>query len=149
MKISVDLNVFEELTHDSKPLWGNMTAQHMIEHLISAVQSSNTKIVFEDCMNPPEKFPLLKRFLLSNRSMPKDFVNTVIGKGLKLLRNSSLEKAKSELLNEPDDFYKYFKEHSEAKLLNPTFGPLNYEEWIAFHNKHFTHHLTQFGLIKD
>jgi oxepin-CoA hydrolase / 3-oxo-5,6-dehydrosuberyl-CoA semialdehyde dehydrogenase len=149
MKINIDLNLLEELTSDIKPLWGNMTAQHMVEHLSLAVKSSNTKIIFKECMNPPEKFSLLNRILLSKRPLPRDFVNTVIGKGLKPLRLNNLEMAKAELLTELNEFYKYFKENFDAKLLNATFGPLNFEEWIVFHNKHFTHHFTQFGLIKE
>jgi oxepin-CoA hydrolase/3-oxo-5,6-dehydrosuberyl-CoA semialdehyde dehydrogenase len=124
-----------------------MSAQHMVEHLILAVQSSNGNFILNEFITPPEKLNVMKRFLLSNRPLPKNFTNTIIGEGLKPLIYSNLEIAKHKLLEEINNFEEYFKKNSEAKPINATFGPLNYKEWIAFHNKHFTHHLTQFGLI--
>jgi len=149
MKINIDINLLEELTADSKPLWGKMTAQHMIEHVCAAVKGSNGKITFKDCMNPPEKYPLLKRFLIGNRELPKNFVNTVIGEGLKPLQNKNFEEAKRELIEEVDCFYNFFNDAESLRVMNPTFGPLNYEEWIVFHTKHFTHHFSQFGLMGE
>ena len=32
------LNILKNLAKDAKPLWGKMTPQHMIEHLILAVK---------------------------------------------------------------------------------------------------------------
>ncbi len=145
--IDIDLSILNKLLEQTKPHWGGMSPQHMVEHLSAAVKMSNGKIVFTECMNPPEKHPILKRFLMSNRPMPKDFVNTVVGKGLKPLINNSLKEAKQELIKELSNFEKYFNENPKALPLNPTFGPLNFEEWKVFHNKHFTHHFTQFGLL--
>jgi oxepin-CoA hydrolase/3-oxo-5,6-dehydrosuberyl-CoA semialdehyde dehydrogenase len=62
---------------------------------------------------------------------------------------SDLERAKKKFFEEINNFEEYFKENPEIKPINATFGPLNYEEWVAFHNKHFTHHFTQFGLIEE
>jgi hypothetical protein len=45
-----------------------------------------------------------------------------------------------------EDYYDYFEENPDSIFINPTFGPLNKEEWERFHIKHLTHHLTQFGL---
>jgi len=141
--------LLKSLNKDSLPLWGKMTSQHMIEHLILAVQLSNGKHIINECINPPEKYPLLKRILHSSKPLPKNFVNTIIGEGLKPLIHQNLELAKEDLLIEIENFELFFKKNPEAKPMNITFGPLNYEEWIIFHNKHFTHHLTQFGLIKE
>jgi len=141
--------LLKNLNKDSLPLWGKMTSQHMIEHLILAVQLSNGKLISNECINPPEKYPLLKRILHSSKPLPRNFVNTIIGEGLKQLNHQNLELAKEDLLIEIENFELFFKKNPEAKPMNVTFGPLNYEEWIIFHNKHFTHHLTQFGLIKE
>ena len=149
MKSTINLPQLKSLTNETKPLWGTMTPQHMVEHLVRAVQSSNGSFAFTEFMTPPEKVPILKRFMFRTRPFPKNFVNTVIGEGLKPLVYSDLDSGKEELLKEIDDFHKYFKSNPEAKPINATFGPLTYEEWIAFHNKHFTHHLTQFGLIEE
>ncbi|MEW6506798.1 MAG: DUF1569 domain-containing protein [Bacteroidota bacterium] len=138
----------KKLQPDTKPMWGIMSPQHMIEHLILAVRVSNNKVKVE-CFNPPEKIPALKRFLLSERPLPKNFVNPLIGEGLIPLQFNSLEEAIANLNLEILDYYTFFAENSDALLINPTFGELNKDEWQLFHKKHFIHHLAQFGIIVD
>ena len=140
------LQKLDNLKIGPKPLWGKMTAQHMVEHLIFAVRTSNGKLKLE-CFNPVEKLPTLKRFLLSDRPLPHNFINPVIGEGLVPLQYESLEKAKEILAGEINDYYNFFEDHTDALLTNVTFGDLSKDEWEVFHQKHFTHHLQQFGLI--
>ena len=134
------------LKPDQKPVWGKMSAQHMIEHLILAVKMGNGKLKL-DCINPPEKLPTLKKFLMSDRPMPKGFVNPAIGSDNLPLNYSSIDEARNKLKEEIEDYYHFFEENSDAKPLNVTFGELNKTEWDQFHKKHFTHHLEQFGLL--
>jgi hypothetical protein len=140
------LMLLNKLDPHQKPLWGKMTPQHMVEHLIFALQMSNGKLKLE-CFNPPKKIPSLKRFLMSNRPMPKLFVNPFISEELHPLECSSLEEAIGKLKKEIDDYVLFFENNPGAKLVNATFGELNKEEWDVFHQKHFTHHLSQFGLL--
>ncbi len=143
------IELLKNLSTDTKAIWGKMTAQHMVEHLTMAVKSSTGKINFTRFITPEDKLEISKRFLKSSRPLPKLFVNEVVGEGLKPLVNKNLDSAIEELNNEAKYFEEYFKYNPDAKPINATFGPLNHEEWITFHNKHFTHHLTQFGLIKE
>ena len=140
------LMILKKLDPHQKPLWGKMTPQHMVEHLILAVQMGNGKLKLE-CINPPEKIPTLKRFLMSSRPMPKLFVNPVVGKDLRPLKYSSLEAAVEKLKNEIDVYVLFFENNPGAKPVNLTFGELNKEEWDVFHQKHFKHHLSQFSLL--
>ena len=77
----------------------------------------------------------------------KEFINPVFGPDLLPLEFSGIEEAKEKLKSEIKDYIKYFKDNPDAKPTNVTFGELNKEEWDIFHQKHFTHHLKQFGLI--
>ena len=79
--------------------------------------------------------------------MPKLFVNPVIGEDLLPLEYSSLEEAIDKLTNEIDDYVSFFENNPNANLVNVTFGELNKKEWDVFHKKHFTHHLSQFGML--
>lgn len=139
------LSLLKELPPETKQLWGKMSAQHMVEHLILAVRTSNGKLNI-GCFNPPEKWQTLKRFLLSSRPLPKDFVNPIVGVNLLPLEHKNLDEAKKILRQEVEDYYRYFEENPDALLLNPTFGELNKDEWEVFHEKHFTHHFEQFGI---
>ena len=140
------LELLNELEPQQKPLWGKMTPQHMVEHLILAVQMSNGKLKLE-CFNPSEKMPSLKRFLMSGQPMPKLFVNPVIGEDLRPLECLSFNEAIEKLKNEIDDHVLFFENNPGAKTVNVTFGELNRKEWTVFNEKHFIHHLSQFGLL--
>jgi hypothetical protein len=124
-----------------------MSAQHMVEHLILAVKLSNGKLLV-DCFSPQDKLPALKKLLMSSRPLPKEFINPLIGEGLFPLEFENLDSAKIVLVKEVEDYIKFFEENPEAVLTNPTFGPLNKAEWEVFHEKHFNHHFTQFGILK-
>ena len=147
-KLLEKLNKLDTLEPTTKQLWGKMSAQHMVEHLILAVKMSNGKLSVE-CFNQPEKIPTLKRFMMSSRPLPKDFINPIIGEGLLPLTYKNLDEAKSILKSETQDFYDYFAENPEAIFTNPTFGDLNKAEWDVFHEKHFRHHFAQFGINND
>lgn len=134
-----------KLTPNQKPLWGKMTPQHMVEHLVLAVKMSNGKLSMK-CFNPPEKIPALKRFLLSSKPLPKLFENPALGKGLSQLEYRSIDEAKERLNEEIGEYHSYFKKNPDSKTVNVTFGELNKDEWEVFHRKHFQHHLSQFGL---
>lgn len=139
------LTLLDGLQTDTKQLWGKMSAQHMIEHLILAVRTSNGKLNL-GCSNSSERLPVLKKFLLSSRPLPRGFINPIIGEDLRLLEYASLDEAKKVLAVEVNDYYKYFEEDPNAVLTNPTFGELTKDEWEVFHEKHFTHHFGQFGI---
>lgn len=51
------LEHLSKLNKDTKQLWGKMSAQHMIEHLILAVRTSNGKLNI-GCFNPPANYTL-------------------------------------------------------------------------------------------
>ncbi|MDX1699128.1 MAG: DUF1569 domain-containing protein, partial [Melioribacteraceae bacterium] len=86
--------------------------------------------------------------LMSNRPLPKNFVNSVVGEGLKPLILPSFNAAVNKLFEEIEKFENYFEENPNNKPINATFGPLDKTEWVQFHKKHFKHHFEQFGLLK-
>lgn len=133
------------LPSGAKPQWGKMTAQHMVEHLIMTLRMSNGKISV-DCAYEDRKLVILKRFLNSDKPMPRNFSHPLIGSGLRSLEFPGLDEAFIQLGKEIEDFYDYFREHPHATPMNPTFGPLTFDEWLVFHRKHMTHHMTQFNL---
>ncbi|HOI28893.1 MAG TPA: hypothetical protein PLZ15_03965 [Melioribacteraceae bacterium] len=138
----------EKLSAETKPLWGKMTPRHMIEHLILAVRMGNGSLIVE-CFNPEEKISTLKKFLMSSRPLPKNFINPLIGEDLLPLEYGSIEEALSVLKQEVDKHYRFFELNPDATTTNATFGDLNKDEWEIFHRKHFQHHLEQFGIAID
>lgn len=141
-------DILSRLQADEKPRFGAMTAQHMVEHLSFSVRFSNGKEPQKHYYSP-EKEQKIKTYILNtdNDFMIGFKAPVLPAEGLPELQCSGLDEALSILTIELAGFNNYFKKYPEARPINPTMGELNYKEWIRFHNRHFTHHFKQFGLL--
>lgn len=137
-----------KLLADHKPMFGAMTPQHMVEHLAFTVRFSNGKEPQQQYF-PAETAQKIKAFVVgTDHDMPAGFKSPVLpAEGLPTLRCSDLSKAIDNLEDELDEFDRYFNNHPSHKPINPTMGELDYQEWVRFHNRHFSHHFRQFTLI--
>jgi len=149
--ISDKANIFDTLSHlypGEKPRFGTMSPQHMVEHLAFSVRFSNGKEPQKHYYSP-EKEQKIKAYILdTDNDFMIGFKAPVLpAEGVPELRCANLDEAVSVLKNELVDFDRYFEEHPAALPVNPTMGELNYREWVRFHNRHFTHHFKQFGLL--
>lgn len=134
------------LKSDTKPLFGKMTAQHMVEHLTITLKLSIGKIKYPT-FTPSERALIAKKNLL--------FTELEMGKGmtppndtgeLYPLKFPDLEKAKEALLQAWDEYIAYYEKNGSASEIHPRFGQLNKDEWNRFHFKHIMHHFKQFGV---
>jgi hypothetical protein len=145
MNLNNHIESLKNLRSDKKPLWGKMTPQHMVEHLYSTVQVSineiDVKIYTEE-----RKIPVLKRLFFGDRELPKEFINPAIGPDLLNLKFKDLNSAINELENVLAKYTVFFEQNPLTKTIHPVLGYLTKEEWDIFHQKHFKHHLSQFGL---
>jgi len=140
------LDAVDSLTEQSPALWGKMSAQHMVEHLIWSFRYS-TGGLDVPCRTPEKLLERAKRFLHDSRQMPQLFKNPLLGEEPPPLELACLADAKVALRREIDCFQQHFQEEPGALHVHPVFGPLNAEEWQRSHFKHCYHHLLQFGLI--
>ncbi|NRB60867.1 MAG: phenylacetic acid degradation bifunctional protein PaaZ [Winogradskyella sp.] len=146
-KASIE-NCLSKLSEDSKPLWGTMSAQHMVEHLEYSVRISSGEIEVNEIATPEKILEKVHATLYNYKKMPKEHpAPKQLEKELETLSYNSLEEAKQNLLEAYDNYIEFFKKYSEAKLTNIVFGELNKYEWNLFHRKHFNHHFEQFGLL--
>jgi hypothetical protein len=143
--IETILEKLSKLEESTKPNWGSMSAQRMVEHLTDVVRNSNGKIEL-DLLVPEEKLEKMQLILESDSPMPKNFEAPFVLKDTPL-RHAEIELAIDELTEEWCDFEEYFENDDSKKALHPYYGNLNFEQWKRLHSKHFTHHFEQFGLI--
>lgn len=146
MRLKDKLELLNKLEVNQKPLWGKMTSQHMVEHLYKTIQASINEISLE-VLTEERKIPVLKKLFLGSRPLPKEFVNPAIGSDLLPLEFPSLNSAIDELKNVIERNNTFFNANPGIKTVHPVFGHLTKEEWDIFHEKHFRHHMSQFGLI--
>jgi hypothetical protein len=136
------------LEEDAQPLWGKMTAQHMVEHLIWTFELSTGKFDVPFDL-PPNQLRATKLFLYSNRPTPREFKNPMLGEEPPSLLYADLEHAKTGFLEVLTRFLNHFRTQPGVIHTHPLFGPTGEEEWQRIHFKHCYHHLLQFGLIRE
>ncbi|PAW93741.1 hypothetical protein CKK33_09645 [Mucilaginibacter sp. MD40] len=133
------------LNADTLPLWGNMAAQQMIEHLIEQVQYTNGVKVPVDTGLPADYAERKQRWVYTDELIPR---NLVLGQLPDKLTYTGLETARQQLLAELETFHAYYRANPGIMVLHGGFGMMDYHEWVLWHNKHFTHHFKQFGLTQ-
>ena len=135
-----------KLQPDTAPNWGTLDAQHMIEHLVTAMDYTNgrfTTVLEHD----EERAAKSKKYLIyTDAVMPMNITAPGIVAIPENYRFENLEQAIVALNESIDAFELHFREPGIIEM-HPGLGALNHEEWIIFHTKHFTHHFTQFGLL--
>ena len=136
----------EKLKADQQPLFGVMTPQHMVEHLIWTVTFCNGKLPQQQITTAEKALQLREVFMYSKDEYPRGIKPPMLPDEPLPLIYPDLSAAINQLKKELNDFNKYF-ETENTTAINPALGVLNYEEWLLVHNKHFTHHFTQFGLL--
>ena len=144
-KLDVILEKLNGLSSDKKPLWGNMSAQRMVEHLSESLEvSSGDKEIHLQI--PEDKIEGALKHLNSDQPMPRNFKADYAPENVPL-RHSEIELAVDELVQKWLDYEAKFENNPELKTLHPIYGNLDFEQWQRMHAKHFTHHFEQFGLI--
>jgi oxepin-CoA hydrolase/3-oxo-5,6-dehydrosuberyl-CoA semialdehyde dehydrogenase len=143
-----ELNTFlNKLTEDTEARWGLMKPQHMIEHLVKTLQHSNGKKEIAQKSTDEEAKQAKAGFIYTDVEMPMGLKSSLANETPDPLQYADLDAAKQQLNKELDDFDAYFNEHPTALFIQPRLGKLNHQEWMILHNKHFTHHFKQFGLV--
>lgn len=141
-------SILVRLNDDAQPVWGLMTPQHMLEHLIVTFKMSIGRIKIP-VISKEEDFPRLKAYLMKDSPMRRSVPSPTGKNELQPLRAASLDEAKEKLIKETEHFLAFMKVQPDFVSDHPFGGPMTAEEWLLFHRKHFKHHFIQFGLIPD
>jgi len=131
-----------------KPVWGIMNPQQMIEHLIDCVRDTNGKTFSPFTRNKKEAQAEKELMVYTDMELPRGIKASGIPEIPSPCVYKNLDEAIAQLNNELDDFEIYFKVDGRTAV-HPGYGPMNYDEWVFFHGKHFTHHFKQFGLLRN
>lgn len=137
------------LKEDSKPVWGNMSPQQMLEHLEMSLLIASGEIQDFEFSTPEKIMEKVHDSLYNHKPMPREygapeFVEKEIGK----TKYADFHTAKEALLKAYEKFENFFAENPGITTKNVVFGDLTKFEWDLFHTKHMNHHFEQFGLIK-
>ena len=139
--------LLQNLSPDAKGIWGVMNGQEMVEHMSYAVRMANGKDKYE-LVTAHENVERMQAFAMSDKEFKPNTKNVLLPETAIPARKSSMQESIAELEQEINDFFLYFENNKESVLMNPFFGELNYEKWIALLYKHAYHHAKQFELVK-
>ncbi len=140
--------LLNKLTVDTKPKWGIMTPQHMLEHLEYTYKIASGKIQDFETTTPEKILEKVHASLYNYDKFPRNTNFPMLEKDtLDKLNYPDLATAKEKFLEEREAYKTYFKENPEAKLNNLVFGEMNRYEWYLLERKHLNHHFEQFGLL--
>ena len=137
----------ETLDGDTPPIWGKMTAQHMVEHLAWILDLSTGKEK-TNCDLPEAKQAAFKPWLYDDRPFPREIRNPRLPLIPGPLKYPTLREAKVTFREALDQFIRDTKVNSQYKETHPVFGSLSMDEWERFHFKHSFGHLVQFRLAE-
>ena len=135
-----------KLNKDSKPVFGQMNAQQMIEHLSAITQIANGNWNI-DVFVTDEKSARRKPFLDSENELQMGFRASYLSDGPAELKFNSIKEAIDDLDYQVQQFVMVFKKEEDRTVVHPFFGELDFEYWKKFQVKHFTHHFKQFDLL--
>ncbi|MFT6870855.1 MAG: hydroxymethylglutaryl-CoA reductase [Polaribacter sp.] len=136
----------DTLNENSKPIFGSMNAQQMIEHLSAVTQIANGNWNV-DVYVSDEKTARRKPFLNTENELQTGFKASFLSDEPIGLNFSSIHLAIDDLLHQLELFVKVFTEDTHKTVVHPFFGELDFKAWKKFQVKHFTHHFKQFGLL--
>lgn len=144
-ELEVVLPIFDKLTESTPALWGTMSAQRMVEHLVDVIRiatGENPQALLID----EEKLPSMLRFLESDKPMARE-IQVPFATSEMPLRHEEIELAIDEYIDAYLAFEELYESNPELTHVHPYYGPLNFDQWKRLHAKHLTHHFNQFGLI--
>ncbi|WP_104734597.1 phenylacetic acid degradation bifunctional protein PaaZ [Hanstruepera ponticola] len=137
-----------KLKEDTKPKWGIMTPQHMIEHLEYTYKIAAGEIQDFEISTPEKILEKVHHSLYNYEKFPQNSQFPLLEKDtLDNLKYENLAAAIENFKSQREKYLDFFKEHPDATLKNMVFGELNRYEWYLLERKHLNHHFEQFGLI--
>jgi len=137
--------LLQQIPTETKPAWGKMTLQQMIEHFADSVRIASGKTVFTDILTPPEQLDRMRSFLESEKPFRENTANALMPEAPAPVKNRSKEEAIKELKDEIEFFFSVFEKNNLGVTRNPFFGDLNLEQNVQLLHKHALHHLKQFA----
>lgn len=136
--------LLKKIDPSTKPLWGKMNFQQMVEHMSDSIRIANGKDP-QKLHTPVDVLDKYKAFLMTEKPFKENTRNALMADEPPAIRNSSIDKAFNELETEINDLFKAFGSDKDKTATNPFYGDLNLNEWVQLLHKHAIHHLKQFG----
>jgi len=139
--------LLQQINPATKPLWGKMNAQQMIEHMTDYTRIANGKDV-RPVVTDAEALPKYRAFMETEKPFKENTGNPLMPDTPAAEKHDTIQNAIAALQSEINDLFKTFEHQPQQLMTNPIFGELNYDQSIQLLHKHAVHHLKQFGVAE-
>jgi len=140
--------LLKALQADAEPIFGLMTAQHMVEHLVWVTKSS-LKQVGEPPAEPLDSHHYFRKFLSKGAKFKHRPKEGKTRDDLPKLKYNNLAEAVAEVPNAISRIYSTFADNPDYKSYNAMMGQFDFNDHELFNYEHYKWHLYQFGLLED
>lgn len=134
----------QQLTADTKPRWGSLSATRMLAHLRTLLEMSLEERQFTDRSTWFSRnvmrvlaFHVMPTWPKGKIKAPAEFTPE---------SKASFEDERSRFLAAMERFTDEAAAHPQRKTAHTLFGRLTLEYWTFTHARHFEHHFQQFGI---
>jgi hypothetical protein len=140
-------DLLQLLNDKSKPTFGNMSAQQMVEHLILSIRLSMGELGDELYIEESKAAAIKRMIIHTDRKLPIGFKVPILPETPVPCIYPNISTSIQKLFDSISSFESYYQQNPSKTHVHPTMGSLNYMEWKIMHGKHLAHHFSQFGLI--
>ena len=137
--------LLQRLRTDTRPFWGKMNVQQMIEHFTDVMMVASGKVKLP-VVTPADKLPRFREFMMSDKPFKENTKSPVLPEEPLPLKKHTKEAAIGKLQEELIHFFEVFEKDPRLKTTHPVFGELDFDANIQILHKHALHHLKQFGI---
>lgn len=135
------INRINQLTPETKALWGKMSVDQMCKHCNDAILVAFNEKELDIPFIWRFLGPLMKNMVIKKPQFDK---NSPTAKEFRYHQNFEFEKVKNELITNFSRFQQGFSSIKCTK--HPFWGKMNEADWNNLQWKHLDHHLRQFGV---
>lgn len=135
------INRINNLSPESKALWGKMTVDQMLSHCQAPIDVAFGTLPLKANFVMQMLGKMMKSKILKSPEFKK---NSPTAPSFVRNKNYNFQKTREELIEKVKKFAS--EGHSSIKnKTHPFFGKMTYEEWDRLHYMHLDHHLRQFN----
>jgi hypothetical protein len=136
------LDRVNKLQPDARRLWGKMDAAQMLNHLRLPLELGMARMELPGVFMMKIFGPLIRKIIFSDKPLKR---NSPTATNFIITGSRNFNEEKAKLLTSLNEFIAMGK---EDKLIpkHKYFGKMDAADWDFFQQKHFDHHLSQFGV---
>lgn len=134
---------------NTKPLFGKMNPQQMVEHMAEYIRMGYGNPRIAERSYSDEIIDKMNAFLRTEKPLRPNTGNPLMEETPPPAKLKDYEASLQEVQLAIDELFQAFEQNPNLEISNPFFGNLNFALTVQLLFKHGQHHLRQFGALAE